>query len=332
MHQALRQLTRELSEPTLQPDGHDSLLLLSVQLRTQLDALTAGLVHRARQRRTAWAKVATSLGMSEDGARHRFRPDNISHRLAQFARQRPVSTEPGPPNALTSVRTGSQPPLPDVDARPAYNRLAAVLSMLVRATQQSQRELSIKSGCSASYLSRVLKGERVPTWQLTERLVRACGADPAVVRSVWEAERLREYDARRSAPSPADLRPEAAMDALRSALGTQHVRAGTLTAYDIAVATGWSLTPDHVTALIAGQDLGDWGAITHLLHVLGGDITYFRSLWDAAFPSPPPPSTTAKTIPTASVGTPTGSLAKASTAVASRVRRHLRAQQRGDSS
>ncbi|RRR83166.1 XRE family transcriptional regulator, partial [Streptomyces sp. RP5T] len=47
-------------------------------------------------------------------------------------------------------------------------------------------------GCSPSFMSRILSGERVPTWTLTRKFAQACGADPAVLRTVWESEKLRE--------------------------------------------------------------------------------------------------------------------------------------------
>ncbi|MEU1630966.1 hypothetical protein ABZ746_38135 [Streptomyces sp. NPDC020096] len=54
------------------------------------------------------------------------------------------------------------------------------------------------------------------------------------------------------------------------------------TSHDITVATQWRLTPDHVDALLTGTDTHNWDRLSGLLHVLGGDIQYFQTLWKAA--------------------------------------------------
>lgn len=85
---------------------------------------------------------------------------------------------------------------------PAYNTLAPLLSMLARASEIPLQDLARRAQCSPSYLSRILSGQRVPSWAITERLAKTCKADPAIVRKAWETEQLR-----RLAGTPARPRP-----------------------------------------------------------------------------------------------------------------------------
>ncbi|MGK5549902.1 helix-turn-helix domain-containing protein, partial [Streptomyces sp. URMC 127] len=179
---------------------------------------------------------------------------------------------------------------------PAFNGLAPVLSMLARASQKPMKELSERTRCSASYLSRILSGERIPTWELTERFARACGADPAVLRSVWETERLRTngplLDTEDEGEGEDDDDPHRAGARLLRALRTLHVRAGQPTAHDIATASKRQLTPTLITAVLDGTQFPGWRDLISLLHVLGGDITYFQPLWETANRPTTPTDTT----------------------------------------
>ncbi|GAA2389110.1 hypothetical protein GCM10010420_10790 [Streptomyces glaucosporus] len=278
-----------------------------VQMRAQLDGLTAGLVGRARHHRLTWSRIGHLLSISEDTARHRYTDAYILRRLGQLIPLRPDPTSLGTLYGQTSrAAEGSTPPTPEEDPPPqprtpnraAYNRLAPVLSMLARASQMSIQDLSSRSGCSASYLSRILSGERVPSWRLTERFAHACGADAGVLRKVWETERLRDKTPRAvsediSSGYVPNGTPQGGFERLLTALRTLHIRAGQPTAYDIAVATKWRLTPNKITAILDGTHLPSWEELLSLLHVLGGPCEYFRPLWKAAAdqsaaPSPKP--------------------------------------------
>ncbi|MFD0344905.1 helix-turn-helix domain-containing protein [Kitasatospora aburaviensis] len=138
-----------------------------------------------------------------------------------------------------------------------------------RPSGQSLQDIAKRCGYSAYYLSRLLSGERVPTWPLTEKFARACGADPAL-RKVWETERLRDKTPVPLAVpvSPAPAGGAAApppRDELLTALHTLHAR-GMPMAYEIAVAGLWRLTPDRVTELLDGAVTEVGGPPTAPLH------------------------------------------------------------------
>ncbi|MEU1778750.1 MULTISPECIES: helix-turn-helix domain-containing protein [Streptomyces] len=296
----VRQIQRSLNSP----DAEEP-LRRAEQINAQLQSLTAGLVGRARHRRVTWSRLGRLLNISEDTARHRYTDAYILRRLSQHIHmpaapaslsalygRPPAPGCPAPPPG--SVDTPLSARTPDT---PAFNRLAPVLSMLARASKLQLQVLAARAGCSASYLSRILSGERVPAWPLTERFAIACGADPAILRKVWESERLRDKE---KVPAPVVTKPGEIITEpdrlfgparLMSALRTLHIRAGQPAAYDIAVASRWRIPSDRITTILEGTQRPSWDELALLLHVLGGPLEHFRPLWEAAtqHPDQPPP-------------------------------------------
>ncbi|MDQ0605196.1 transcriptional regulator with XRE-family HTH domain [Streptomyces canus] len=158
--------------------------------------------------------------------------------------------------------------------------LATVLSSLQRASGYSLRALAARTNMSPSYLSRLMSGERFPAWTKVARLARACGADPEVLRRVWEASNAR----RDSQPRPASL---------TSALRFLHLRAGSPTPWAISVTSGGDLDQHYIEALLTGPDIGEWEDVHRLVQLLDGEPTYFLPLWEAeaATPTTPPTDT-----------------------------------------
>ncbi|MFD8024540.1 helix-turn-helix domain-containing protein [Streptomyces lavendulae] len=151
--------------------------------------------------------------------------------------------------------------------------------MLVRTSKQTNKEVSTKMGISASYLSRILSGERVPTWSLTQNFARACGADPDVLRTVWESEKLNEKP---SARTPLEGPPLPAALRLHQAIRTLHHRAGRPASQDIALASHWTLSVTDVASVIEGQAIPAWQTLKTVVKLLGGDRDYFEALWKEA--------------------------------------------------
>ncbi|MEU9377740.1 helix-turn-helix transcriptional regulator [Streptomyces sp. NPDC048255] len=290
----LQESTRELLRLLTEADtGGEDPLTRVAQIQQQLEGLTAGLVGRARKHRVTWGRISGILGISQDTARHRYTDEFIQRRIARLTSQRTTAHNP-PRQPVPQAGPQSQPPQHATPTKPAdaqtgpptsngaaYNRLAPVLSMLVRTSKQANKDISAKIGCSPSYLSRILSGERLPTWSLTEKFARACGADPAVLRAVWVTERCSDRT-RDSGPPGSSDSPVPAVDALRQAVHTLHARAGLPAAQDIAVASRWTLTTDDVANLIEGTQLPTWRALKLFVDLLGGDASHFHRLLDEA--------------------------------------------------
>lgn len=179
----------------------------------------------------------------------------------------------------------SAEPSPDTGSTPRPADFACVLSNLQRASGYSLRALSKKTKVSPSFLSRAMNGERFPSWEATAAIARACGADPKVLRKIWE-----DADARHRRKS----QPET----LASALRYLHRRAGSPTPPWISVSSGHLLTPDHIAGLLNGTTTGTLEDIQLLVQALDGEHTYFERLWHQAtaehttpepVPEPQPP-------------------------------------------
>lgn len=113
-----------------------------------------------------------------------------------------------------------------------------------------------------------MSGERFPAWPKVATLARACGADPEVLRRVWEASNARR-----------DGQPR--LVSLAAALRFLHLRAGSPTPWAIAVTSGGELDQDYVAALLAGTATGQWPQVQRLVQLLDGEHAYFLPLWEA---------------------------------------------------
>ncbi|QMU69347.1 helix-turn-helix transcriptional regulator [Streptacidiphilus sp. P02-A3a] len=201
----------------------------AAQLARTLDKLTVALVHRARAGHVSWQRLATALDMRPETARKAFRsaPPPANRSVA------PRPAEPDQPDRPEVTGWTSTPTHP-------HSWLAPVLSRLHRASGLTQRDLADRVGVSPSLLSRVLTGERFPNWPLTERLSRACGADPVVLQKVWQDEWRRQEQS-----------PPAVMGATGGLL---------------AAPLGEPLGPGEIAAALPGNHLPHWP----VLSVLGG--------------------------------------------------------------
>ncbi|MFC8433381.1 helix-turn-helix domain-containing protein [Streptomyces sp. NPDC057253] len=277
-------------------DGEEPLRQIA-QLQEQLDGLTAAVVGRARYRRVTWASVSTILRISEDTVRHRYTERYILRRLARFNRSETMLTTlaglPGstaspdtPADSETAAETGDagsdrgdspeQQSAPIASSGAAYNRLSPILSMLIRTAQLTNKDIAAQLGFSASFLSGILSGERVPTWALTRKFAQACGADPAVLRTMWESEKLSEKH-REPDPDLSEV-PRPAAERLRSAIHTLHLRAGRPTPTDITVASRWLLPASAVASRLEATALPHPEILETYVHVLGGDTDHFTQL------------------------------------------------------
>ncbi|MER6738941.1 helix-turn-helix domain-containing protein [Streptomyces puniciscabiei] len=236
--------------------------------------------------------------MSKDTARKKWAPS--ARRSPGSSRPVPgAPPSPPPPPRTPGIRTFSSlhgssddatsgpltvpPPAAVPPATLAGQDLANVLSSLQRASGLSLRALADHTGLSAGHLSRLMSGERFPAWKHVAALARACGADPEVLRRVWENSNAR----RDSQAAPASL---------ASALRFLHLRAGSPTPWAIAVTSGNQLDQDRVAALLDGTVTGEWEEVERLVQLLDGETSYFLPLWEAEAttqpdPTPQPPPT-----------------------------------------
>lgn len=255
------------------------------RLQVIADRLTPNMVARSKRRGASWEAIGTSIGVSKDTARKKWasaRRTPGPRRVPSPAAPAPPSSPPGPSTAGThSLDTSTGPaPAPATTVPPATlagQDLANILSSLQRASGLSLRALATRTGLSAGHLSRMMSGERFPSWKHVAALARACGADPEVLRRVWETSNARR---------DSQARPTS----LASALRFLHLRAGSPTPWAIAITSGNQLDQDRITALLDGTATGDWEEIQRLVQLLDGEPTYFHPLWEAEAHSQPAPT------------------------------------------
>ncbi|MFD8489463.1 helix-turn-helix domain-containing protein [Streptomyces sp. NPDC059712] len=307
----ITQTARALLLAIGEPDTPVQELLASmVHLQVTSERLNPDMVARARLHGASWEQIATPLGMSKDAARKKWSaPRRATAQQVPGRPVRPPSAAPagndvalrhtpagrdsgrgsGPatpaPHGVTSAAFGALPP------SVGGQDLATVLSSLQRASGLSLRALASRSDLSASFLSRLMSGERFPSWKNVAAIARACGADPDVLRTVWEASSAR----RDSTPRPVSL---------AAALRYLHQRAGSPTPWAIAITSGNTLDQDHVAALLTGTTTAPWEDVERLIQILDGEPSFFLPLWQAetAQTTAPPPSPTPTISDTPPVG------------------------------
>ncbi|MCX4400143.1 helix-turn-helix transcriptional regulator (plasmid) [Streptomyces sp. NBC_00053] len=286
-------------------------LELLLQLQRRLDQLTPPVVGRTKRLGASWEVIGRLLGMNKDTVRKKFNTSVVQRALTRTRIKGPATrsaprhippatpTPPGEPigpppltmraaplgqtDADTDLDGENSQPSPDTGPAPGPADFACILSNLQRASRHSLRALSKKSGLSPSFLSRAMNGERFPSWEATAEIARACGADPEVLKKVWD-----DADARRLRKP----RPET----LASALRFLHQRAGNPTPSSVSASSGYALAPDHITNLLDGTTIGTWEDVQTLIQTLDGEYTYFEPLWKqaaaeatASAPAPHPP-------------------------------------------
>lgn len=169
--------------------------------------------------------------------------------------------------------------------------LASALSHLLRTSGMTHKALGDAVGVDPSYISRVVSGERVPSWKVTRRLAREFEADVETLRPLWDA--ARGY----RVVEPASF---------HAALRGLHLAAACPTPDTIE--TRAQLPAADITAVLQGTHLPDWGTVDRLVSALHGQPDTIRPLWDAAraaaSPGPEPGSSLTSTcsIPVGTFG------------------------------
>jgi transcriptional regulator with XRE-family HTH domain len=253
-----------------------------------LEDLKAALIQQARDQRQKNADIAQCLGLPPEQLTRKLSADAVRRRMdsrplrtrtrVRLPRQaslppasapRTVSTARIPGQRRPSADGGEVTPsrARDPDRHPA--RPAAVLtralSHLQRLSGKTLRELADDTEVSASYVSRVLSGERCPSWKVARLLTLACGGDPAEIQPLWAAARGRATTQRQSLPA-----------ALRGLyLAAARPRTDELGAHT-------RLTPHAITGMFNGTALPAWEDVEELAHALNAEAQPLRPLWNAA--------------------------------------------------
>lgn len=262
----------------------------SVKVQRRMEVVTAGVVLMARRRRIAWEFLGRILSISPETARHTYHERLVQRRLDDYAphlapTSHQAATAPGADEDDEHL-PGQQPDQPSLRAT---NQLSPILSRLQVASGIPLRQLGLRVQVSASYLSRVLSGEKFPTWELTEKIALVLGADTDAVCKVWQDERDRHGIRPRRSRQPSPPEEPDAGTSLAGALRTLYQRAGSPSPHSVAVATGHLISADDVRRMLHSEKTGSWEEVSALIRALDGEPSFFRSHWQEAHQSSPPP-------------------------------------------
>ncbi|MEU9554114.1 helix-turn-helix transcriptional regulator [Streptomyces fumanus] len=290
---ALRQLTRE-RRPL------DALALLCTVER-DLEDLKAALVQQARDQREKNAEIARALRLAPDQLTRKLSAEAVRRRMAarplrpRTGPARPAAAPVGVPETVVRIPRQRRSAARDAGAPPSRARepdtatagpaavLARALSHLQRLSGKTYRRLAADTAISTSYVSRVLNGERCPSWTVARALTEACGGDPAEIQPLWAAARGR-------IPTP--------RGSLTAALRGLHLAAARPPTGDLGERT--RLTATAITGMLNGAALPAWEDVEELAHALHAEAQPLRPLWNAAraaVAGPPPPQPAEPTAP-----------------------------------
>ncbi|MFF2927190.1 helix-turn-helix domain-containing protein [Streptomyces celluloflavus] len=266
------------------PSAH--LLHHITALNRMLTDAEAAVVRRGRVQGDTWNTLAAPAGLSPERLRKKWTEDSLARRLDNRRAAREHGTVPRQPLCPATQTPGQH--------------LAGALSFLQRKTGRTLKEIAADSDISASHISRILSGQRLPSWPIVERFARTCAGDLDELRDLWEAaQRPPDPEARARPPAPhhrrdAELRFHTALRALYLAADCPGYGA-------ISRATGSALGVSEIARALSGAEVPDWYTTTRLVFALHGRPADLRPLWHAAY-QPTPPSDPEPRLPADAFG------------------------------
>ncbi|GHH86533.1 hypothetical protein GCM10018793_58730 [Streptomyces sulfonofaciens] len=297
-------------------DAPIELVHRAVTMKQDAEDMLAVAVRRARSHGVTWAQIGTATSMAAGSARGHWSSDQVARVLERRRRRAAARNLPTPAPAAQALgpapRTGAQrgpgrrPAPPRAPAggqeRHAAGRLALAMGHLRASRRTSARSLARRIGVSASYLSLVLAGKRLPSWEVTASFAEACSADPDDLAQLW-------CQAHGTAPAPPQS-PAEGRAVIRTALRGLYLSAAEP---DLPTLAGpaQGLGRDQLACLVdpAAPPPADWTVIARLVSALGGREEDVLRLWCQASAlvsgvQVPPPGTAPRqpAIPAAAFG------------------------------
>ncbi|MFG2960796.1 helix-turn-helix domain-containing protein [Streptomyces sp. NPDC048291] len=257
-------------------DGRSLMELLHCanELGRELDHYAAAAVQDARNRGASWDQVAEAARVSATTARTRWPENRVRERLEQRAVQRAAVRQPSAPlvEGTDPADPGGGRPLSKAAER-ASAKLASALSHLYRASDLTIREVAEQTSLSPSYISRILSGERKPTWPVVCSLAELFNEDAAELSVLFESAHGLVPPARHAVPDT--------MARLQAVLRGLHLAAGRPQPGVIRQASHGALSARTISEILNGEMIPGWEQTSALVTALGGSPADVRPLWEA---------------------------------------------------
>ncbi|MFJ2191553.1 helix-turn-helix domain-containing protein [Kitasatospora sp. NPDC087861] len=284
-------------------------------LKNEIDDFTAYTVRQCRDQNHTWEEIGAALHMTPKTAGRRFTEEYLRRRrrsrglrarssfsglhqalegrLAAIF-QHPAALEDAPAveaaqendgapaddDGTAPTDDGSPPGRPG--GRPDPAQLSRALSHLQRCSGATLKALARSAGVSPSYISRVLSGEKMPSWPVTKAMTDACGGKPTDLRILWET-------ARGARPQPPLIRHSTcsliadAEATLRSTLRGLHLAAFSPPPAKICEQADGPLSPSDVKGLLedtTSRPVPDWTVVEKVVDALNANEDVVRPLWE----------------------------------------------------
>lgn len=273
LHRALDALAELVGEMRQALDEQPrEALALHPRLEWSVKDISACLVKLGSSKKMTVKEIASTMHVSVSTVARRRSADNRGHpdsgpaelvapTLAspRFSGARPTQRHTQSTDDDGGSRGGGPP------GKRRTTALASALSFLQRASSTTRRELAAAAGVHPSYVSRILSGERLPSWHVVKDLCRYCKTDPSDLRPLWDA--ARGHRVPRQDSLSAALRG-LRLAAARPGLDLLQKRA--------------RVPADDITAVLNGAHVPEWHATARLVTALGGEPEAIHPLWHAA--------------------------------------------------
>ncbi|MFI1415627.1 helix-turn-helix domain-containing protein [Streptomyces sp. NPDC020707] len=247
-----------------------ALLRRAGELTREVEYYVCAAVHDARIKGAGWEAVAEAAAVSAATARSRWTEKTVRRRLERRAEERSAARPQDPAAHPAQPHPDGQDCAPG--ERPA-GKLAAALSHLHRSSGLTIREVADRTGLSPSYVSRILSGERLPTWPVVELLAALVDGDPHELLLLWE-------NAHGMTP-PARQPLSDAAARLNAALRGLYLAAASPSPAQIHEASGGALNLATIKDILRGQLVPDWKTTVAFVRAVDAKPADIRPLWEA---------------------------------------------------
>lgn len=261
-----------LLEATYAGEGLGDLVQRARAVQQEIDYFLAAEVGADRDRGARWEDIAKAVNVTAETARAKWSPDRVRRLLDHRAIAQRAAPLPSP-RSVSSLQQGEgQKPVRPVAAT-ARQRLAAALSYLQRKSGLSIRVIADRTMLSPSFISRILSGERLPSWDLVCHLCSILGHEPGELRLLCEAAHGIEQPPRQTVTEY--------IAALKAAFRGLHLAAARPTPDEIHRRSHGLVPVQVVAQVLRGDAVPEWEVVGALVTALGGQAADFKPLWEA---------------------------------------------------
>ncbi|MEU5599151.1 helix-turn-helix transcriptional regulator [Streptomyces sp. NPDC020298] len=270
----IHRLAGQLVDSELRQEELGTLLERAEAMRRELDIYTAAAVQDARHRGEKWESVARAAHVAPETARARWGPERVARMMVLHANDKRAA-----PARWRAVRSksagdgGEDQAIERGEAASPVSQLASALTQLQVASGKTIREVADLAMLSPSFISRVLSGDRLPTWDLVCALSEIFDSDPAELRVLFEAAH--------GMTTPQRQPVTAAIEQLHATVRGLHLAAKSPSAERIEALSAKAVSAKAARRVLAGLDIPEWEILSALVCALGGRPSEVKPLWEA---------------------------------------------------